>query len=1185
MASETSQVEKERQQGFVDEELVGGDSDSEEYDDDMDAEQRIYQELLEEEAAKRRAAAVEALNNINTGQAFSTIRALKKNDTLQASKARLPAIDFAKLTGDIVSSAKLPPIAFPTGSAAPMDLSSLLPGPAFLPSPAFAATPSEAPTGEIPESVPATSGAADSQGFHEIPTMTVNAIDAMRTEAEAPATDQQAVHISSAVFANGESSHGGVVDLKSKLMATWHYSEVTGDGGVALSFGPIEGLDLEDADLTNLYEALGAVQEEHIAAEEEESSLLQGLAAVAEDDSENVPGISASGVETSAEGVGSSQLPDLQLNDLLMASGGLPTPTFVMHSSTLSAVPEGGSEDDADNTSDMETSQADLRPSAIAPSLPRSSADPPSLTVSASFSALPSYRPSSATRPSSVVPLEEVEPINPSVDLTPSPSVSPRLEFIKPPQDSAPHAVSTSAGGAEVSAPTAASMIKFHSPNTSMVSPPTGTVQPSAACMNTSLRTPMVPSSRPLSRETKEAIKADLSKSIRTELQKNLKPLLASNASSNGSAATAVRGSGHSPQELSSTPQPKNTTIRVSAITGKIKPINIVMLIVGTRGDVQPFIGIGLKLKEYGHRVRIASHKVYREFVTGFGLEFYPIGGDPKVLSEFVVKHRGIMPGLNISDAMQQREQVRDILYSSWGACVLPDPENPNKPFIADAIVANPPAYGHTHCAEKLNVPLHIIFTMPWTPTKAFPSPFARIKTTIGGQNSKAREIMNWLSYFAVEDLAWLGMSGMMKDFRKRILQLHDWSKEAGSHAIYHSKVPITYIWSPTLVERPTDWPHYCEVVGFINVQLQKLTKYTPPKELQEFLEAGPPPVYIGFGSLVMNDPAKLTADFLKAIKITGLRAIVQKGWGGLGAGVSASPIPDVLFIEQAPHDWLFERCCAVVHHGGAGTTACGLYCGRPTFIVPFFGDQPFWGAACYKAGVGPAPVTIDDLTTDRIVEALKVLILPASLSKAREVQARMKQENGVEATVDHLHRTIYGALLAGKTFSWMKQGASRNEVFISSEVEETTLGHEEESGSFASRIVGSVSRFFRPQAATKRTSSNALAASSAGYPLDNSHSGTHPPAASAAVGGSNAAPATTLANGHVVRPSGASFFVSPTNGAVISSPFASAAHSAHQLETVVARDISETGSSQRSVVEVVGGEKKRGGLLAWLGC
>eukprot|EP00798_Chlamydomonas_sp_ICE-L_P000632 gene632-2068_t len=437
-------------------------------------------------------------------------------------------------------------------------------------------------------------------------------------------------------------------------------------------------------------------------------------------------------------------------------------------------------------------------------------------------------------------------------------------------------------------------------------------------------------------------------------------------------------------------------SIKVGFIEGKIKPINIVML-----EDVQPFIGIGLKLQEYGHRVRIASHKIYRQFVEGFGLEFYPLGGDPKVLSEYVVKHRGIMPGLDIKDALKQREQVKMILYSSWGACTEADPENMHKPFIADAIVANPPAYGHSHCAEKLNCPLHIVFTMPWTPTKAFPSPFARIKTVISETNSMAREAMNWLSYFAMEDLAWLGMSGLVKDFRQRVLGMKTWSKEHTSHALYHSKVPMTYIWSPSLVGRPKDWPSYCEVVGFINLEVNKLTKYKPPKDLSDFLAAGPPPIYIGFGSLVVNNPAKMTQQFLEAIKETGVRAIIQKGWGGLGAGMDkANPPAGVFLLEgNCAHDWLFEQCSAVIHHGGAGTTATGLYAGKPTFIVYFFGDQPFWGAACNNAGVGPEPVAIDDLSTLKIVNGLKELILPSRLTAALVMSEKMHQEDGITAT------------------------------------------------------------------------------------------------------------------------------------------------------------------------------------------
>eukprot|EP00955_Chlamydomonas_euryale_P041176 351927-Chlamydomonas_euryale.AAC.1 len=190
-------------------------------------------------------------------------------------------------------------------------------------------------------------------------------------------------------------------------------------------------------------------------------------------------------------------------------------------------------------------------------------------------------------------------------------------------------------------------------------------------------------------------------------------------------------------------------------------------------------------------------------------------------------------------------------------------------------------------------------------------------------------------------------------------------------------QVPVSYIWSPSLVPRPDDWPTSCEVVGFINVELQKLIKYEPEPELAEFLAAGPPPVYIGFGSLMLDDPVKLTNAFLTSVRKLKLRAIIQRGWGQLGKNFTVNP-PDVFFLDNAPHDWLFERCRAVVHHGGAGTTACGLHAGKPTFIVPFFGDQPFWGAACLARGVGPEPVPIDDLNVPAIVRALKTLVTPA---------------------------------------------------------------------------------------------------------------------------------------------------------------------------------------------------------------
>ncbi|KAJ0512463.1 putative sterol 3-beta-glucosyltransferase [Helianthus annuus] len=156
-----------------------------------------------------------------------------------------------------------------------------------------------------------------------------------------------------------------------------------------------------------------------------------------------------------------------------------------------------------------------------------------------------------------------------------------------------------------------------------------------------------------------------------------------------------------------------NEDLADSAEPPCIQPLQIVVLIVGTRGDVQPFIAIGKRLQEYGHRVRLATHSNFKEFVLTAGLEFYPLGGDPKVLAEYMVKNKGFLPS-GPSEIPVQRSQIKDIINSLLPACKEPDLDT-GIPFRAQAIIANPPAYGHTHVAEALKVPIHIFFTMPWT--------------------------------------------------------------------------------------------------------------------------------------------------------------------------------------------------------------------------------------------------------------------------------------------------------------------------------------------------------------------------------------------------------------------------------------------------------------------------------------
>ena len=161
-------------------------------------------------------------------------------------------------------------------------------------------------------------------------------------------------------------------------------------------------------------------------------------------------------------------------------------------------------------------------------------------------------------------------------------------------------------------------------------------------------------------------------------------------------------------------------------------------------------------------------------------------------------------------------------------------------------------------------------------------------------------------------------------------------------------------------------------------------------------MAAGPPPVYIGFGSIVVDDPDAMTKMIFEAVKISGIRALVSKGWGGLGADALGVP-EGVFMLGNVPHDWLFQHVSAVVHHGGAGTTAAGIATGKPTVVVPFFGDQPFWGAMVARAGAGPLPIPYKQLTAEKLAAAITEALKPETLAKARELGASIKEEKGTE--------------------------------------------------------------------------------------------------------------------------------------------------------------------------------------------
>ncbi|XP_047954932.1 sterol 3-beta-glucosyltransferase UGT80A2-like [Salvia hispanica] len=425
-----------------------------------------------------------------------------------------------------------------------------------------------------------------------------------------------------------------------------------------------------------------------------------------------------------------------------------------------------------------------------------------------------------------------------------------------------------------------------------------------------------------------------------------------------------------------------------------IPPLQIVMLIVGTRGDVQPFVAIGKRLQDYGHRVRLATHSNFKEFVLSSGLEFYPLGGDPKVLAGYMVKNKGFLPS-GPSEIPVQRNQMKEIIFSLLPACKEPDLDS-GIPFKAEAIIANPPAYGHIHVAEALKIPIHIFFTMPWTPTSEFPHPLSRVKQSAGYR----------LSYQIVDSLIWLGIRDMINDVRKKKLKLRPVTYLSGSQGS-ESDIPHGYIWSPHLVPKPKDWGPKIDVVGFCFLDLA--TNYEPPEPLLNWLKAGPKPIYIGFGSLPVQEPEKMTKIIVEALETTQQRGIINKGWGGLGDLAEGKDF--VYLLDNVPHDWLFLQCSAVVHHGGAGTTAAGLKAACPTTIIPFFGDQPFWGERVHARGVGPPPIPVDEFSLKKLVDAINFMLDPKVKEQAIELAKAMQNEDGVSGAVNaflkHLCRNL----------------------------------------------------------------------------------------------------------------------------------------------------------------------------------
>jgi UDP:flavonoid glycosyltransferase YjiC (YdhE family) len=322
-------------------------------------------------------------------------------------------------------------------------------------------------------------------------------------------------------------------------------------------------------------------------------------------------------------------------------------------------------------------------------------------------------------------------------------------------------------------------------------------------------------------------------------------------------------------------------------------------------------------------------------------------------------------------------EMVGDTLLDEWSSVQG-----------ADVFIYNPSAFGSYHIAEKLGVPSYAAFPAPmYSPTSAFPSPFLPFAN------------LGPLNKFSHRFFAKMGPSIYRKpitEWRRDILKL----PPIKDGTLLNGK-PVTtlYAYSSVVVPVPDDWDDSSMVTGYWF--LDSLSDWKPPQDLVAFLQDGPPPVYVGFGSMFMNGGKQKTEIVLEALQRSGQRGILATGWGGLTAENTSE---NVFVIDSIPHDWLFPHVSCVVHHGGAGTTGSSLRAGKPTVVCPFVGDQPFWGRRVAALGAGPAPISQWKLTAENLAKAIHTAVENAGMRQRSEsLGEAIRAEDGVGMAVEYI--------------------------------------------------------------------------------------------------------------------------------------------------------------------------------------
>lgn len=416
--------------------------------------------------------------------------------------------------------------------------------------------------------------------------------------------------------------------------------------------------------------------------------------------------------------------------------------------------------------------------------------------------------------------------------------------------------------------------------------------------------------------------------------------------------------------------------------------MHITVIASGTRGDVQPILALSQGLRDAGHEVVIVAGSNFEGWIRGHGFGFVPTID----MEALMGSEKGLAWSENGHNPMKQLRLMRELLDEHGEELVLPLVQAAAATallisgFTSESFVQS--------ISEKTGVPHLNAILQPQLPSRYGPVLMVPVRP-------QTSSIFNgWMAALA-ERLVWGVSANVTNNLRTRHLGLPPMDAQEFQRG--RMSTPRVMGFSRHVVPPAPDWPQDSVVTGYWF--LDEPTGWEPSSELSHFLEAGPPPVYIGFGSMSHRDP-QATLDLIRAaVQQTNQRAIVALGWS---KGQQANLPTNLFVLQNAPHHWLFPRMVAVVHHGGAGTTAAGLRAGCPTLIIPHMADQPYWGRRAHELGVGGKPIPRHKLTARALAEGLNQLVRDTQIKvQAEALGVKIQAEQGVEVAVQAIEGLV----------------------------------------------------------------------------------------------------------------------------------------------------------------------------------